>query len=39
MDHDIGTEDAKYLIFLRGDLMNNLICGSGKSVPTPPTTG
>ena len=30
MDHDIGTEDAKYLIFLCGDLMNNLISGIGK---------
>lgn len=30
MDHDIGTEDAKYLIFLCGDLMNNLISEIGK---------
>ena len=29
-DHDIGTEDAKYLIFLCGDLMNNLISEIGK---------
>ena len=30
MDHDIGTEHAKYLIFLCGDLMNNLISEIGK---------
>ena len=30
LDHDIGTEDAKYLIFLCGDLMNNLISEIGK---------
>ena len=30
MDRDIGTEDAKYLIFLCGDLMNNLISEIGK---------
>ena len=28
--HDIGTEDAKYLLFLCGDLMNNLISEIGK---------
>ena len=27
LDHDIGTEDAKYLMFLCGDLMNGLILG------------
>ena len=30
MDHDIGTEDAKYLIFLCGDLMHTLISEIGK---------
>ena len=30
LDHDIGTEDAKYLIFLCGDLMNTLISEIGK---------
>ena len=30
LDHDIGTEDAKYLIFLCGDLMHNLISEIGK---------
>lgn len=30
MDHDIGSEDAKYLIFLCGDLMNTLISEIGK---------
>ena len=30
MDRDIGTEDAKYLIFLCGDLMNTLISEIGK---------
>ena len=30
MDHDIGTEDAKYLIFQCGDLMNNLISEIGN---------
>ena len=28
--HEIGTEEAKYLIFLCGDLMNNLISEIGK---------
>lgn len=30
LDHDIGTEDAKYLMFLCGDLMNGLISEIGK---------
>ena len=30
MDHDISSEDAKYLIFLCGDLMNTLISEIGK---------
>ena len=30
LDHDISTEDAKYLIFLCGDLMNTLISEIGK---------
>ena len=30
LDRDIGTEDAKYLMFLCGDLMNNLISEIGK---------
>ena len=30
LDKDIGTEDAKYLIFLCGDLMNTLISEIGK---------
>ena len=30
MDHDIGSEDAKYLIFLCGDLMHTLISEIGK---------
>ena len=30
LDHDIGTEDAKYLIFLCGDLMTTLISEIGK---------
>lgn len=30
LDHDIGTEDARYLIFLCGDLMNTLISEIGK---------
>ena len=30
MDREIGTEDAKYLIFLCGDLMNALISEIGK---------
>ena len=30
MDHDIGTEDARYLIFLCGDLMTTLISEIGK---------
>ncbi len=30
LDHDIGTEDAKYLIFLCGDLMHTLISEIGK---------
>ena len=30
MDHDISTEDAKYLIFLCGDLMTTLISEIGK---------
>lgn len=30
LDHDIGSEEAKYLIFLCGDLMNNLISEIGK---------
>lgn len=30
LDHDISAEDAKYLIFLCGDLMNNLISEIGK---------
>ena len=29
-DHDIGSEEAKYLIFLCGDLMNGLISEIGK---------
>ena len=29
LDHDIGTEDAKYLMFLCGDLMNGLISEIG----------
>ena len=30
LDHDIGTEDARYLIFLCGDLMTTLISEIGK---------
>ena len=30
LDHDISTEDAKYLIFLCGDLMTTLISEIGK---------
>ena len=30
LDHDISAEDAKYLIFLCGDLMNTLISEIGK---------
>ena len=30
LDHDIGTEDARYLIFLCGDLMHTLISEIGK---------
>ncbi len=30
LDHDISTEDAKYLIFLCGDLMNTLVSEIGK---------
>ena len=30
LDHDIGSEDAKYLMFLCGDLMNGLISEIGK---------
>ena len=30
LEHDIGTEDAKYLIFLCGDLMHTLISEIGK---------
>lgn len=30
LDHDIGTDDAKYLMFLCGDLMNGLISEIGK---------
>ncbi len=30
MDHDISTEDARYLIFLCGDLMTGLIAEIGK---------
>ena len=30
LDKDIGTEDAKYLMFLCGDLMNTLISEIGK---------
>jgi len=30
LDREISTEDAKYLIFLCGDLMNNLISEIGK---------
>ena len=30
LDHDIGSEDAKYLIFLCGDLMTTLISEIGK---------
>lgn len=30
LDHDIGTDDAKYLMFLCGDLMTGLISEIGK---------
>ena len=30
LEHDISTEDAKYLLFLCGDLMNTLISEIGK---------
>lgn len=30
LDHDIDSEDARYLIFLCGDLMNNLVSEIGK---------
>ena len=30
LDHDISTDDARYLIFLCGDLMNGLISEIGK---------
>ncbi len=29
-DHDIGSEEARYLLFLCGDLMNNLVSEIGK---------
>lgn len=30
LDHDIGSREAEYLIFLCGDLMNNLVSEIGK---------
>ena len=37
--HTIDTEDARYLIFLCGDLMNNLASEIGRSPPIPLPSG